>query len=162
MNAKAKTLETSPTKSLEQILRDDHDHLDALWAGAESLRDADPARARQLFEEFVAGLEEHIGIEEDFLFPQALQRKEAGYVQLVGTMKEEHRLILAQVGLIKNSLHSGSLPEESVGTELANLLGNHNAREEGMFYPLFDGAFSEGEGKELRERVLGRCSCPDH
>lgn len=162
MYTKAKTVETSPTKSLQQILQDDHDHLDSLWAQAVSLRDGDPVRARHLLGEFVEGLEEHIGIEEDLLFPQALQRKEAGYVQLVGTMKEEHRQILAQVGLIKNALHSGRLPEESIGTELENLLGNHNAREEGMFYPLFDEAFSDGEGKELRARVLARCSCPDH
>lgn len=150
------------TKSLEAILQDDHDHLDQLWDKATDLQGQDLPQALLLLGEFASGLEEHIGIEEEILFPYALGWKGEAYARLVEVMRNEHMEILVQVGQIKVALKAGRMPSEEVGEALRNVLGDHNAREEGMFYPLFDRAFTEGEGREILERVLGQCSCADH
>ncbi len=149
-----------PPGTLEEILTHDHDEIDELWGAAVQLRDTDPDAARKKYLAFVEALDEHIEIEEDFLYPYSLRTRGDTVGHLVTMMREEHVEIRKRLGNIRAAAASGRLPSESDETELRNTLGTHNAREEGLYYPAFDRIFSTTpEGKELTSSVLHHCSC---
>lgn len=149
-----------PESTLEEILRQDHDEIEELWESAVQLRGSDPAGSRKKYLLFVEALDEHIEIEENFLYPYSLRTHGDNVGHLVAMMREEHVEIRKRLGNIRAAANSGQPPSEADETELRNTLGTHNAREEGLYYPEFDRIFSTTpEGKKLTQSVLHQCSC---
>jgi hypothetical protein len=113
-------------------LAEDHDRLgrllDRALAGNDSLDIVS-------YDAFRSGLLRHIGLEERLLFPPARRLGDVSVQAMIGRLHQEHALFAAMLV---------PTPTVELLTQLRELLGAHNLREEGP-----DGIY------ELTERVAG-------
>lgn len=133
---------TSAADSLTELFRLDHRRLDVILAAAkQALRAGDIARARTQFSEFRDGLERHIVVEEEVLFPafESLTGvSESGPTQGMRLEHVELRKLMAEV-----AAELGRPGDESSTTPLAALTARiyaHNGKEERILYPGVDRA----------------------
>jgi len=129
-------------RSAAAYLAWDHDRLDALLAGYhDALIAGRVAEAAPRFAEFSTGLRRHIRMEEKVLFPAFERATEAGEQGPTAVMRQEHRIIEGILERMAASLvdprGSGEV-RESLRCELLHVLGEHNAKEEHIVYPLTD------------------------
>lgn len=148
--------EPEASRSLERIMADDHDRLDAIWARADELKELDTSKSITLFREFVRGLEVHIEVEEKMLFPYCLKAFGEEFKGPVEVMIYEHRQMQTPLKAIESALASGKVPEDQDEVELKNLLLPHNVKEEGKIYPWFDDEFTKEKGTDLAREVLAK------
>lgn len=128
----------SPTRPrITQILGDDHRDLDAQWERIRTVSGTDPATRQEMFAAFAAGLLHHIAVEEELLFP-VLESADPVRQTLAARLREEHREIRETLHRIEVALSCGPESWEELGTELIDVLWEHNAREEGAAYPWLD------------------------
>jgi len=136
--------------SVTRLLGDDHRRLDQRFAEAKrALAGGDAAGAARAFAEFRAGLERHIALEEQVLFPI--------FERLTGTagggpthvMRVEHTEMKKLMAEISSALERGSAAAEltSPFAYLTARLQAHNGKEERILYPAADHA--AGEAGEL-------------
>lgn len=141
--------------TLTTALQADHERLDALLAQARQAGDDGAAAdAGEAFRQFRAGLEHHIAIEEQVLFPAFEQR--TGMTGPTQVMRMEHEAIrealeAGAAALAKADAGAFARPAES----LARTLADHNAKEEHMLYPMADRALAATEVAGVVSR-LGR------
>lgn len=153
----------SQERSIEEILKDDHDEMEETWERAREMRARGDPQATEVYEQFIHALQEHISVEEQELFPHSLKTRGTDVRPLVEQLQREHMVIQTVLGKIHGDLTSGHAVSEEDEDALRNLLGIHNAREEGFYYPDFDGRFSQTqEGRELSRNVLAGCHCGKH
>ncbi len=127
--------------TVTKYLEDDHRRLDAIAQevgrrlGVRAFSDA--ARS---FGEFAVGLNRHIDAEEQVLFP-TFERLTGGPGGPTIVMRSEHVDIRQLMKDVSGALRdeNASLASQKLG-ELVELLGAHNRKEEGMLYPVADGA----------------------
>ncbi len=115
-----------------------HRACDDLWAELEgALDDEDEDRIRALWPRFDAAMRDHLAMEEEVLFPAleaAMNMRGFGPVQV---MKMEHghmRALLDRMAQAALGSEWGAMRDE--GDTLLMLIGQHNAKEEGVLYPL--------------------------
>jgi iron-sulfur cluster repair protein YtfE (RIC family) len=151
---------TAP-EGLTQLLGLDHRRLDGILADAKRrLVAGDLARARVRFAEFRSGLEHHILVEEEIVFPafEALCGPAAGEPTRV--MRAEHVEIRRLMAEVAASLERGSVDGRT--TPLAALTARiyaHNGKEERILYPAADRVAAEaGASEALVARVMSRSS----
>lgn len=125
--------DASQPRGASEHLGWDHARLDALF---------DAKR----MDEFVYGLERHITFEETLLFP--LFEARAGARGPIAVMRLEH----AHIREALRALLVEATRDEAIET-LAALLGEHNAKEERVLYPLFDEMTSDGEREDMIRRM---------
>jgi iron-sulfur cluster repair protein YtfE (RIC family) len=131
---------TKPSVSL--ILERHHRRIDEMLERiAIALDLASWGEARLVFARFRAELEEHIRIEEQVMFPsfEAFTRSFGGPTVV---MRAEH----AQIAQAVDALAARLDGEQDTGDELQRLqamLASHNAKEEGILYPMFERHASE-------------------
>jgi len=120
------------------FLTDDHRACDALWAELEVALDAEDAdAARRLWPRFDAALRRHLAMEEEVIFPaleDAMGMRGFGPVQM---MKMEHgqmRALLDRMARAATGSEWQAMMDE--GDTLLMLIGQHNAKEEGILYPM--------------------------
>jgi iron-sulfur cluster repair protein YtfE (RIC family) len=142
-------------RSVTEYLQSDHVRLDAIMAEVERLtRTASFVEARAAFGSFVAGLDWHIDVEEQVVFP--------AFEELTGTprgpttvMRMEHVDIRGHMQRVTAALGTQSV--DAVGNalrELTTLLATHNMKEERMLYPMTDRALGTPTAQEeLVQRV---------
>ena len=120
----------------------DHDRLEDLFAGfRESLMAGRREEARNSFEEFRTGLHHHIHMEEEVLFPAFEQATRMGPQGPTAVMRQEHREIerlLAELARGLSDPPGNATQLERLHGELHRVLGEHNAKEEHVVYPLTD------------------------
>ena len=135
----------------------DHDRLDSLLAThAEDLRSGRMDEAAQRFREFSAGLRHHIRMEEEVLFPAFEKAVPDGGCGPTTVMRREHRMIEAQLDRMAAALGdpgAGLAEMESLRGDLLELLGEHNAKEEHIVYPLTDLHHPGAERQALIRRM---------
>jgi len=125
-------------RGVDEYLSWDHNRLDALLDETIDLFEA--ARiddARKCFGEFVCGLERHIEAEENIVFPifDAV-RPGSGPTQV---MRFEHVHIRDALRDLAAAIERGDAEAFDDALEtLVNVLGEHNAKEEGILYPAID------------------------
>ena len=147
-------------QSLEDLLKQDHDEIDGYWVEAEQRRAVGDARALDFYRKFTVALDEHIEIEEEIVFPYRLKTREQESRHIIDVMRVEHVEIRKLLGKINAAISASKLPSEEDETELKNVLGAHNAREEGLYYPDFGTVFSQTrEGREMLQKVRSICHC---
>jgi len=103
---------------------------------------------------FQAGLENHIRIEEQVLFPL--------FETLVGimggpttTLRQEHREIVRTTALMGEALVRGDAKAFEAGvTFLQGTLDPHHSKEEHVLYPTTDRALTDQERKSVVERLM--------
>jgi hemerythrin-like domain-containing protein len=127
--------------SVTEVLRLDHRRLDAILADAKRWFAAgDLPRASARFAAFRDGLERHIAVEEEVLFPcfESLTGAAGGPTQVMRMEHGELRQLMAEVAA---SLARGA--DEERATPLAALTARiyaHNGKEERILYPAVDRA----------------------
>ena len=126
-----------PRPRISQILGEDHKDLDAQWERMGAVSDADLSTRRAMFASFSAGLLHHIAVEEELLFPP-METADPVRQALVARLREEHREIQEALRRIEDETTMGSKAWDELGSELVNVLWEHNAREEGAAYPWLD------------------------
>ena len=133
----------------------EHRRLEALLREASSRVEAGDFRAaRKSHAAFQAGIESHIRIEEQVLFPL--------FETLVGimggptmTLRQEHREVLRTAALMRESLDRGDARAFQAGvTFLQGTLAPHHSREEHVLYPTTDRAITDQERRSVVERLL--------
>jgi uncharacterized protein (DUF2249 family) len=160
---------SSSSRDVSEYLGRDHDRLDAILEDA--LRRAaggDVAGARASFGEFASGLVHHIKAEENVLFPafEQLTGMRGGPVVV---MHHEHRMIGRLLETGKAALAADD-PKAfaSAVAELVSVLGPHNAKEEGVLYPMTDGSLAGERDRDDLVRALqaqssqDSCGCCSH
>lgn len=153
----------------EQVLisdyfKEDHDRLDDLFRKFQEMREKMPEKAGEFFKPFKMGLEQHILWEEQILFPLFEQR--TGMIGQGPTvvMRLEHQEIKKLLSEIDSGIRSQKAETTGQAQTLSDILGEHNAKEEQILYPMIDEAVSEKERQEILEKVTigknqGGCSC---
>jgi len=130
----------------------DHDDIDRLLGEFRTSRGGEKPAALDLYREFKARLERHIGWEENILFP--LFERLSGLVDNgpTGVMRSEHRTITALLDSIDTTLGQGEANIDADEAELLEVLASHNWKEENILYPLIDRQVSVTD----REAVFAR------
>jgi len=148
----------SEAETVSAYLAWDHDRLDAL---VEAARVALAAGAREeairTFSEFRTGLLRHIRMEEEVLFPAFERATHFGESGPTAVMRLEHR----EIKRLLEQMHAGLQDPRAAAVEftalhasLLTVLGDHNAKEEQIVYPMTDQTHSPGEREELIRRMV--------
>jgi uncharacterized protein (DUF2249 family)/hemerythrin-like domain-containing protein len=127
-------------RGINEALSWDHDRLDALEEAAFRMRAAgDLQSAYDLYAEFSAGLQRHIGFEEELLFPAF--EAGTGMPPTAGptaVMRAEHREIRELLERIAGGIGDAAAPVEPLREAFHAVLGDHNLKEERVLYPGID------------------------
>lgn len=118
----------------------DHRRCDALWAEVEAAADRrDAAAVSESFARFAAAMERHFRMEEEVLFPafeDATGMHGGGPTQV---MRLEHVQMRGLLSQLAGAVERGETGEVlDLGDTLLMLEQQHNAKEEGMLYPMSD------------------------
>ena len=144
------TREAAQKASVTTVLTQDHDRLDGLLAAMQQATAAGRlSDATSLFAKFRAGLERHIRIEEDLVFPafERLARMPAD-AGPTAVMRVEHRAIERLLAEVADKLAQGQEATAEVA-ELQRVLGAHNVKEESVLYPMCDSLAGPAGAREL-------------
>lgn len=130
---------TYNTEGVTELLSGDHRRLDTILAEAKSAASVgDLARARARFVAFCEGLDRHIDVEEQVLFP-VIEPRTGGAAGPTHVMRLEHVELRRLMGEVAASLDAGG--KERMSTPLAALTARiyaHNGKEERILYPMAD------------------------
>lgn len=113
----------------------DHRACDALWAEVEAAADAgDRARVTAAFAAFDAAMRRHMDMEEQVLFP-AFEQATGITMGPTRVMRAEHQQMRGLLDeMARCAGDDGALLDH--GDTLMMLIQQHNAKEEGMLYPM--------------------------
>ena len=137
-----------------EYLTEDHHRLEALQNDAFAARTSgDFAAARQIWADFVDGLDRHIRIEEDVLFPLFEERSGMGAeTGPTAVMREEHGEIRSLLASITQVIGDANGDAERLRRSLAYVLEEHHHKEEEVLYPATDSWLSPRESEDLAVR----------
>jgi len=130
------TTATSPSAGPLAFFTDDHHRCDELWAAVEAAADrGDEAATREAFAKFEAALRRHLEMEEQVLFPEFEQATgmTMGPTQVMRAEHAQMRGVLDQMARAADR-DLDQLIEH--GDTLLMLTQQHNAKEEGVLYPM--------------------------
>ena len=127
-------------------LSSDHRCLEGLLADVErEVVRGSFERARERYRAFDAGLDRHIRLEEELLFPlfEARTGIQSGPTVI---LRMEHRQIRVALGMMRDALAVGDAPRFHDGRRwLDDVLPQHDSKEEHILYPMTDQFLSAQE-----------------
>lgn len=134
----------NPSDGLITFFSDDHRECDELWAAVEgAVTKADKAKAAALWSEFSKRLLKHLTMEEEVLFP-AFEAKTGMKGGPTAVMRSEHVQMRGVLAEMERRVASGDLDGLlDQGDTLLMLIQQHNAKEEGMLYPMAEQVLGE-------------------
>lgn len=139
------------TASINDHYTHDHDRLDELFHQFQTLKSADRPNALRHYQEFNAGLEQHIVWEEELLFP-SFESKTGMVTGPTEVMRWEHRQIRDFLNAIAEKLARDDFDTSDEESGLLAVLGPHNHKEENILYPMID----QVTGAEERAEIFAR------
>ncbi len=120
----------------------DHARCDELWARVESSVEAnDTKRALGNWRAFDAATRRHLAMEEEVIFPALDEATGMRGRGPVAVMRHEHaqmRALLDHMGVLADGRDLRGVLDQ--GDSLMMLIQQHNAKEEGVLYPMVDAA----------------------
>lgn len=124
--------------SLAHFFRDDHRACDALWVSVEqAIESGDQSAAEGAWRSFHEGMERHLHMEEDELFPAFEEATGMHGGGPTFVMRQEHGQMRALMSQMSHLVETHELDEVlDQGDTLLMLIQQHNAKEEGMLYPM--------------------------
>lgn len=140
------------SQSINDHYTKDHDRLDELLRQFQTLKLSDRSKAARNFEEFKAGLEQHIAWEEEILFP-SFEKKFGHLDGPTEVMRWEHREIRAFLNAIAEKLARGDCDTTIEEMGLQSVLCPHNHKEESILYPMIDQVTGDEERTEIFARM---------
>ncbi|MBU6460611.1 MAG: hemerythrin domain-containing protein [Proteobacteria bacterium] len=147
--------------SILGCLGQDHRHIDERWS---VLRQDMQAGLRQNalkgLNQIVCQLSCHIEAEEQILFP-AFERRQGSGSGPTAVMRLEHERIRAALEQMRQMLETADplTGDEAVFSAFSELMGQHNAKEEHILYPLCD-ALLGPEKEDILQALKERLGCP--
>ncbi len=148
-------------RTVTEYMAWDHDRLDDLLVAAGSACAAGHGpEAGELFGQFRTGLERHIRMEEEILFPafQAAVGERAGGAGECGpvsVLKKEHEEIRQVLTRMQAAIAHADNAEsfEATTAALRDVLGPHNEKEEMILYPMTDREYLPSDRSDLVLRM---------
>lgn len=130
----------TPDAGASPFFKSDHRECDQAWAALESAAGtADAAVLRTLWTDFSTRMERHFKMEEEVLFPafeEATGMRGSGPTEV---MRHEHRQMRALLQEMSRRADAGDFDGVlDQGDTLLMVVQQHNAKEEGMLYPMAD------------------------
>ncbi|MBI2378100.1 MAG: hemerythrin domain-containing protein [Deltaproteobacteria bacterium] len=114
----------------------DHAACDEAWAAVEAAA-GDPKQVEERFGRFAALMDRHLRMEEEVLFPAFEEATGMRGMGPTEVMRHEHRQMRAILSDMSSSIAEGrSDGALDLGDTLLMLIQQHNAKEEGMLYPM--------------------------
>ncbi len=144
-------------ESITACLEADHRRLDALLLEvADLVEEGKVGEAGPLFAKFRAGLDLHITVEEEALFP-AFESATGMAQGPTRVMRMEHVQIREAMDQVAQALAGvDAAAFRTARGQLESILDSHNSKEERMLYPMCDRALSPDEVS----RVIGELRSP--
>lgn len=142
-------------RTVTDYLQADHERLDALVPEVVRLAHAGAfSDARSRFDAFVRGLERHIDVEEEVLFP-TFEEMTGMTSGPTAVMRAEHVDLREHLKRAVAALAAGdaAAADDAIG-QLTTLLASHNMKEEQMLYPMTDRALGTPEACEALVRRI--------
>ncbi len=141
--------------NLAQFFSEDHRSCDALWASVEQvIESGDAAAVQAAWRTFYDAMERHLHMEEDELFPAFEQASGMTRGGPTFVMREEHRQMRALMNQMSSLAERGELDELlDQGDTLLMLIQQHNAKEEGMLYPMAEQHLGPAGWEALQSRL---------
>lgn len=135
----------APAPNITERFGHDHTRLDDLLQRFECLNGSDLAAAWLVFTEFKAGLERHMGCEEEVLFPMFEASTGVDDAGSTAVMRAEHHQIKDYLDQIQVALvQQWPAPILDV-LALEDLLMQHRQAEETVLYPALDSMLGSAE-----------------
>jgi hemerythrin-like domain-containing protein len=147
-------MERSPLSNVTELLKRDHERLEAIFAevlrlvGGHDLREA-----AEPFHVFRDGLEVHIQMEEELLFPMFVRRVRS-LDRPTYIMRHEHTVIHAAIDGMCRAIEAGQEGSFQEDRELLHgVLPDHEGREERVVYPSIERLLGPDERLDLLARI---------
>ena len=137
--------------SIKRFFEADHEKLDQRFVNYMKLKNESYPRAVDCFFLLKAGLQRHIGWEEEIVFPLFLQKTDNETT--IRVMRLEHRRILEILNDLTKKIQNGNRHTETDEYQLLVLLGEHALKEEMVLYPAIDATVTLEETKEVFRRI---------
>jgi len=135
-----------------QFMTQEHSRLALLFREYQALKGGSPVRARRRLEKFIAGLEHHMSLEEEILFPRFEALSRLGNSGPTTVMRSEHREIREALARLRaESTEAGAA--DKIEDTLLDSLRAHEAMEDLVFSPWIDETLSENERLGLFEQI---------
>ena len=147
--------EPAPERTVTEYMQSDHRRLDSIFGRfLASVKEKRWDDASGEFREFSLGLKRHIRAEEDILFPVFEEKTGMRDAGPTVVMRMEHKDIHE---LLDRILKNTDAKEDSRISEdsftIANLLADHNMKEEHILYPESDSLIEERERREVIKKA---------
>jgi hemerythrin-like domain-containing protein len=135
---------------ISEFMSADHAKLDRTFEEFQRQQSRDMAKAKLLFDQFMAGLQGHIIQEEELLFPIFEKRSGMTDGGPTAVMRMEHGKIKGFLEEMNARLLAGiSENLDELGVALLELLISHNQKEESILYPAIDRMVTDEDRKKL-------------
>ncbi len=128
-----------PESGPQEYFTHDHRACDAVWAEVEAaVESGDTATALAAWTRFHTSLEHHFQMEEQVLFPalESAGLPPMGPTRMMRLEHEQMRGLVRHMNSLAEAGDAESLADE--GDTLLMLIQQHNAKEEGILYPMAD------------------------
>lgn len=153
--AVARRIETDPNRTITEYLQTDHKRLDVIFnAVLEAVKTGQWTEAASSWAEFSLGLKRHIKIEEELLFPAFEEKTGMTDAGPTFVMKMEHTDIKELI----DKITAAAAGKDSEGISnatytLANILADHNMKEEHILYPESDSFLTDSERAQIIKKA---------
>jgi len=145
---------TDFSAGLNGFFSGEHRRCDALWAEVEAAVDnGDAATAQTAWQAFAHSMQRHFTMEEEILFPsfEAATGMQGGGPTFV--MRAEHQQMRALLQQMADAAEAGDFDTVvDDGDTLLMLIQQHNAKEEGILYPMAEQHLA-GDWQQLSQRL---------
>ncbi|MEO8797588.1 MAG: hemerythrin domain-containing protein [Polyangiaceae bacterium] len=144
-------------RSVTKFLQADHDRLDAILVLVQRLAEEGSfPEAQASFGEFACGLDWHINVEEQLVFP-FFEAKTGMTRGPTTVMRAEHKEIREGIQGVSAALSAcEAVPSHDAISKLNVILTAHNMKEEKMLYPMTDRAIDTFEAQERLVRRIAK------
>jgi hemerythrin-like domain-containing protein len=111
------------------------------------------AQARLALEEYARGMERHIRLEEELVFP-VFEARSGMHGGPTALMREEHRSIRVALAMMRDGLDRQDPPGFVAGLKfLQTILPDHHSKEEHILYPTTDQLLTPSERAAFTARL---------
>lgn len=155
MGAEDRYISDSGEVSLAQVFTVEHHEIDAGIERYLADTDADPVRRAEPLLSAMKALRRHIYLEEEIVFPYLQQ---GTLMMPLMVMRKEHGQLWQRIDALVDTLHNSSgepTQVEEICTEILQLLGRHNQKEEPIIYPHMDADLTADEQDKVRDLLAG-------
>src|SRR3989338_5167911 len=138
---------------IKSYFQRDHERLDNLFKEFQVTKACDIDSARKRFENFRRGLEQHMALEENILFPLFESKTGMKYGGPTQVMRMEHDQLKTLLKSLDEKMKQEEPGDDDQEAALIGLLAQHNHKEENILYSMIDQSITEAERREVFRKI---------